>query len=77
MNVKKEQKLLTDALLAHQREMREIKRKEKEDQLKLRIQLQEQIETKSVEKQMMYKDFLQEKQKLDEIVRRIQEEQIA
>lgn len=43
----------------------------------LRNQLLEQIENKSLDKQMMYKEFLQEKQKLDEIVRRIQEEQIA
>ncbi|KAG4078061.1 hypothetical protein HA402_002112 [Bradysia odoriphaga] len=77
LNVKKEQQLLTESQLAYQREIDEFKRKEKENQLLLRNQLTEQIENKSFEKKMMYKEFLQEKQKLDEIVRRIQEEQIV
>lgn len=68
---------MTESRLAYQREIEEFKRKEKENQVLLRNQLTEQIETKSLEKQLMYKEFLQEKQKLDEIVRRIQEEQIA
>lgn len=68
---------MTESRLAYQREIEEFKRKEKENQFLLRTQLTEQIETKSLEKQLMYKEFLQEKQKLDEIVRRIQEEQIA
>lgn len=68
---------MTESRLAYQREIEEFKRKEKENQILLRTQLTQQIETKSMEKQLMYKEFLQEKQKLDEIVRRIQEEQIA
>ncbi len=68
---------MTESRLAYQRETEEIKRREKENQILLRNQLTEQIENRSFEKQLMYKEFLQEKQKLDEIVRRIQEEQIA
>lgn len=68
---------MTESRIAYQREIEEIKRREKESQIILRNQLTEQMENKSLEKQMMYKEFLQEKQKLDEIVRRIQEEQIA
>lgn len=68
---------MTESRLAYQREIDECKRKEKENKIFLRNQLTEQIENKSMEKQMMYKEFLHEKQKLDEIVRRIQEEQIA
>lgn len=68
---------MTESRLVHQHELEEIKRKEKENQILLRHQLQEQIENKSLGKQMMYKEFLREKEKLDEIVRRIQEEQMA
>ncbi|KAJ6638344.1 Meiosis-specific nuclear structural protein 1 [Pseudolycoriella hygida] len=77
LNVKREQQRLTESQLAYEHEITAIKQKEKDRQIQLRKQLIEQMENKSLENQMMYKEFLQEKHKLDEIVRRIQEEQIA
>lgn len=55
----------------------EKRKQEKSAKLQLRQELQTQMDTKKHQHQVLYKEFLQEKKQLDDIVRQIYDEQLA
>lgn len=55
----------------------EKKKAEKSAKLQLRQELQTQMDIKKHQNQLLYKEFLQEKKQLDDIVRQIYDEQLA
>lgn len=63
-------------LMAENKRQRQQKEASKVEQLKLRGELQEQIVEKRQKRKLLYEEFLKEKLLIDEIMRKIQMEQI-
>lgn len=76
LNQMNENKFMEKARLSNEENAMKAKEEEHRRQIELGNYLREQINERHWKKQKLYEEFLKEKKYIDEIIRRIQEEQL-